>query len=134
MSEFAIPGLMTPSAPIYEATPCVLQLEAHDSSNTNWIGIASIGPILINGEAPPLPASRVLLELFPPFGSEQGMLIFDSEDGADGTASIDDAATWEFVIPVQPLPAIPGLWRWRFRVITPDEATTTIYRGQLLVR
>ena len=134
MSEFSIPGLMPTTSPIAESTPCQLQLEAHDSSNTNWIGIASIGPIVINNEPPTLPAARVIMELVPQLYPDRQVLIFDSEPGADGIIVIEEADTWEFVVPVQPLPAEPGLWDWRIRVVTPDDVTYTIYSGQLLVR
>jgi hypothetical protein len=134
MSEFTIPGLMPTNSPIIEITPQNLSLESHDSTNTNWIGIASIGPITINGERPAQIAARVVMEFVPQLYPDRQILIFDSEPGADGLIEIEEADSWEFVIPPQPLQASLGLWDWLFRVVTPDNASITLYRGQILVR
>ncbi len=134
MSEFAIPGLMPTTSPVAEVTPQYLQFESHDSSNTNWVGVESIGPILINDESPTVEAARVILEFVPQLYPDRECVVFDSEPDADGLIVIEEPDTWEFVIPPQPLPLCPGLWDWRLRVVTVEDVSITLYNGQILIR
>lgn len=133
MTEFAIPGLMPIDAPTFEVTPKFLELSPHSASNSLWVGIASIGPVTINEEPPPYPASRVIMELVPQIESEIRCIVLDSEEGGDGTINIVDAATWYFGVPAQALPAWPGLWAWKITVIDSRGEAFKPFQGQLLV-
>ena len=55
---------MEMQSPVSDALEEVLILGPHDLTNTNWIGIASIGPMRINGEQPPYAATRITMEFW----------------------------------------------------------------------
>ncbi len=133
MTEFSIPGLMPIDSPVTEVTPQFLSLEPHNHSDTDWIGISSIGPMTINGETPAVAAERILMEFIPQLYPERECVVFDSEPDADGTITIEDGETWQFAIPAQPLPLFPGLWDWVIRVVTEEDKSVQLYKGQILI-
>ncbi len=133
MVDFAVPGLMPITSPKYDVAPRFYELEPHCASDTNWIGMASIGPVTINDEAPVFPAARALMIFTPQINPERVCVIFDSEEGADGIIEIADPETWFFEVIEQPLPVWPGMWRWEFKVIDSQDVAIKLYEGQILV-
>jgi len=130
--KFAIPGLMEMQSPVSDALDKPDVLEPHDRNNTNWIGIASIGPMTINGERPPYAASVVTMEFWQPYSNER--VLFSSEPGGQGIIFIEDGDTWEFAIPEQPLNPTPGLWTWEIKVTNSQDNVTPLSRGQIIVK
>jgi len=131
-TKFAIPGLMEMQSPVSDALEEVVMLEPHDRNNTNWIGIASIGPITINDESPPYQATIVTMEFWQPYSNER--LLFSSEPDCDGIIVIEDGDTWEFAIPEQPLDPTPGLWNWEIKVTNSQDNVTPLSRGQIIIK
>lgn len=131
-TKFAIPGLMEMQSPVSDALDKPEVLEPHDRNNTNWIGIASIGPMTINDESPPYPAAIVTMEFWQPYSNER--LLFSSEPDGDGIIVIEDANTWEFAIPAQPLDPTPGLWNWEIKVTNSQDNVTPLSHGQIIIK
>jgi hypothetical protein len=130
--KFSIPGLMEMQSPVSDALEEVVMLAPHDRNNTNWIGIASIGPTTINDEQPPYPAEVITMEFWQPYSNES--LLFSSDPGGDGIIIIEDDVTWEFSIPSQPLDPTPGLWNWEVKVKNSQDNVTPLSRGQIIIK
>lgn len=119
---------MNMQSPVSDALDRPVLLEPHDSQNTNWIGISSIGPILINNEPPPYSATEITMQFSKQFSAES-LTLSSSED-----ITIVAAATWEFAIPEQPLALSPGTWDWVMKVKDTRNVIMKLYAGQLIVR
>lgn len=122
------------TAPKAEAAEKSLEFEPHCASSTNWVGVTAIGPFTLNGDPMPFPAARVLLIFHPQMHPESACIIFDSEEGADGSILISSSEAWYFEIPEQPLPVWPGLWSWELSVVDTRDVKTHLHRGQILIR
>lgn len=97
-----------------------------------WWGIAQIGPVLVNTIQPSNALTRVVCTF-----KRNGLypFVFDSDAGADGTITINDAATWDAMIPDdQDFVTFAGDWDWYMQFY---EATKTypltLYKGVLTV-
>lgn len=77
----------------------LVKLEPHVAGDT-WVGIPTIGPLLINGLQPGVAAARMRLTLTLSRSQTVASVEFDTEAG-EGILPITivDAATWEFTIP-----------------------------------
>ncbi len=128
-TNFSIPGLMELQSPASDSLEKYVFLEPHDSNNTNWIGIASIGPIQFNGEPPTYQAVTVVMHFTNRFSDETLTL-----SSADAKITIESAVTWEFVVPEQPLPLAPGMWDWTIKVTDTRGVDLKLYAGQLIVK
>jgi hypothetical protein len=133
MTEFAVPGLMPIDSPKFDVTPPFLAFESQSASDTLWEAVSSIGPITFNDYAPTFAAIRATLIFTPQFKPEHKCVIFDSDEGGDGTIAISDADIWYFEVPPQPLPLYPGLWRWKFTVTDTRGVSMKLYQGQILI-
>lgn len=152
MSDFALPGLMPQTSPLYEALPKRVPLSPHRASSSLWQGIDAIGPIEINNLAPDYPAQYVRMEFRPrlreqdePVVLESGLLVmlhtgehvFSGEELAAldyNQIEILDPETWFFQIPPQPLSLAPGLWDWKILIEDTNNVRNVFYEGSLLVR
>ena len=121
--------------------PVTIPLKDHYHGD-HWIGILKIGPIQINTGTKEVP---VLIPMPSPFVSGRiqfrslrgtlGYELSTEEDSGEdkGTIIVIDADTWEFEVPVQPLPLEVGLWEWDFETIDADGVVLTPYEGMLQV-
>ena len=133
--SFSIPGLMEIQTPISDALPQFLHLSPHRASNTLWSGIASIGPVTVNGTSMPYPAVNAWLEFFDRSTPDAPVCVLSNIADLDGDITIvEPASAWAFVVPEQPLPVAPGMWDWRFRVEDSAGSVTTIYDGDILIK
>jgi len=119
--------------------PVTIKLKDHYRGD-HWRGILKIGPIQINSGTPEVP---VLIPMPNPFDS--GRIQFRSASGdlgyelsttpvtGKGTITVVDAATWEFEVPVQPLPLDAGVWSWDFETTDANGVVLTPYEGTLKV-
>lgn len=135
MTDFALPGLMPIDSPKWDVTPPFIALSSHRASDSEWVGIETIGPVTINGETPVTAAARIVLEFIPLFRAERDCVIFDTEEGADGIVEFESGgeALWHATVPNQPLPLTPGNWSWRIRFIDTADKSWELYRGIISV-
>jgi len=119
--------------------PVTIKLKDHYRGD-HWIGILRIGPIQINTgtlEVPVLaPMSSPCASARIQFRDANGVLGYElSTTPADdtGTITVLDADTWEFTVPVQPLPLDAGTWTWDFETTGDDDVVLTPYKGTLEV-
>lgn len=95
-----------------------------------WIGIATIGPVVVNGISQGN-LTRIRMNFV------KGSLVFklDTEAGADALIVIDTPATWAAHIdPVEKFLPQAGEWNWDMQ-FTHDEDVSpiTCYKGVLVV-
>ncbi len=133
MTEFAIPGMMPVSSPLYDTLPPRPVLSPYRLGNSLWGGISSIGPITRNGAPFPHPAVRVLLEFSSAAHGRRIQWVLDSDEGGDGSVTIVNAGTWAFQVPPQPLPLRQGNWDWSFKVVDSTGETHNPYTGTISV-
>ena len=112
----------------------------------SWVGMI-IGPVLFNGTAPLADLASCKLQFrdeFDALGQEFNIVGEGGAiDGAIGLITIDDAATWEITVPVQPLNCDAGVsedgssnkktWYWDFETVDADGVKLTIYKGTIKV-
>lgn len=135
MTDFAIPGLMPVTTPIYDETPPVFRLERHRALDSKWAGVERLGPVTFfnPGEAPVVPsvsAASAILEFRPRLHEGCTAKTLKSEDDK---IVINDAELWDFTVPPQELDLMPGIWDWKFIVTDTDGETYLAYTGTLLV-
>lgn len=97
-SEFPIPGLMGPPD-IPSASPEVIFLPPHRRCG-DWVGVASLGPYLIDQVAPEAPVEEVWVVMHHLAEGKHPMW-FGSTEASPYQIDIADPATWEFSIPRQ---------------------------------
>ena len=112
--------------------PVKIFLSRHTRGD-RWVGVPLIGPVLINNATPSATLARVRMQ----FESATGdTYTLDSEAGADGSISIDNATTGEASIPeTDDFLATAGQWAWDMEFYqTGHTSPLTLYRGVLTVR
>lgn len=124
-ANFAIPGLMELRSPESEDLPVFATLQPH-TEGRQWIGIAALGPVTVNGELPEDEATAGELRFYESMGSEDPPAVTLE-------VTVDDAVAWLFSVPPQLLDLGPGNWWWEFWV-THSEVESIVYQGKLLVR
>ena len=101
--------------------------DPHKRGDT-WIGILSIGPILINN----LPPISSVVSCRIQYRSSSGVLGYELNSVpaiGKGIITIVNAVTWVFNIPKQFLPLETGNWDWDFETVDSTGAIDTYYRG-----
>jgi hypothetical protein len=133
MTDFAIPGLMPVTAPLYDSKSAFYDLPSYDKANTLWPGIALLGPVYQDdGETPPVnAASAATLSFRGPTSPEDEAadLVLSS---ADGKVVISNEILWRFSVPAQALGLARGVWSWVFSV-TSNGAEIVIAEGSLTI-
>lgn len=100
-----------------------------------WIGIAQIGPVLIDGQTPAAALTRVRMM----FRRRRGTQVFTIDSAADpapdAPAVIDNDADWIASIPtVFPFVSDSGSWDWDIEFWDATETgPLTLYKGLLTV-
>lgn len=116
------------------ASPEIL-LPVCRASDGVWPGSSLLGPFTVPGPygtgsvSPAYDAVRA--EVLFTSESGDGLVTFDSEDGADGLVTIVNPATWLFVIPEQPLYLAIGTWNWKLVVTDSQGNRTECYSGSI---
>lgn len=99
-----------------------------------WPGIASIGPVLINGAQPAAILTRVRMHLQNSSGAKFKL---DSNAGQSPNApiAIDNEVTWLVRIPqVQSFISVSGKWSWDMEFYQAGNSNPlTLYKGDLTV-
>ncbi len=103
-----------------------------------WIGIHRIGPVLIDGAAPPDALARVRCQFRLTRGRRLlGVFTIDSQDAPDrdAPAVILDAGNWTAEIPaIQEFLPVSGKWAWDIEFYdTANAEPLTLYKGVLTV-
>jgi hypothetical protein len=98
-----------------------------------WPGIASIGPVIINGSQPANVLTRVRMHLR--HRKETFRLDSDSNAAPDATININNATTWSVSIPeVENFLQSEGAWEWDMEFYEAGKSKPlTLYRGILTV-
>jgi len=98
-----------------------------------WIGIAAIGPVLIDEETPENELVRLRMQFRRVRGSE--VFTIDTQGSPDAPAVIDDAETWEAHIPeIQSFLSLAGKWEWDMEFYEHGKANPlTLYKGVVTV-
>lgn len=120
-----------------------IELPAHKRGD-EWIGIALIGPVIVNGSTPAETLARVVmtLERIAPavvngVPVEPDRFILDSVagDAVDAPIVIDNATTWQARIPAVPdFVQKAGDWKWDISFYRTDKTSPqTFYKGTLHV-
>ena len=98
-----------------------------------WLGIASIGPVLIDGAQPAAALSRVKMN----FRHSKGTIYRLDTDATlrDAPIVISNATTWAANIPaVQSFLPVAGVWNWDMEFYAAgDTAPLTLYQGAMTV-
>lgn len=99
-----------------------------------WQGITSIGPILVDGETPLNPLTRIRMQ----FRKRSGdVYTFDSDSSAlpDSPITITDANSWVATIPpVEKFMQVAGTWDWDMEFYSESfPPLLTFYKGSLEV-
>lgn len=114
--------------------PTTVDIGEHWKDDT-WPGIASIGPITDALLAPAFATTVVKAEMFFRVAGQDGVAAkLASDVSAPGQITITDAATWEFVVPPQPLALDAGDYEWSFRTTDSANVIRTLYIGTFVVR
>lgn len=97
-----------------------------------WLGIPTIGPILINGSQPTGTLARIKAWFVHPSGAIYKM---DSEvdESPDAIITISNVTTWAGSVAAQAdfLP-IAGIWEWDMEFyMTGDSTPLTLYKGEI---
>lgn len=99
-----------------------------------WPGIASIGPVLINGSQPDAALTRVRMHFQNSSGAKYKL---DSDAGQSPNAPIviDNAPTWAVSIPeVERFLSVSGKWSWDMEFYQAGNTNPlTLYKGDLTV-
>lgn len=97
-----------------------------------WIGIGSIGPVLIDGLQPTNALTRIRAS-FRMAGRESFTL--DSNPGGDAPIVIDDEDTWEATVPeIEEFLPSAGNWDWDMEFYEAGKTRPlTFYKGVLEV-
>lgn len=137
-ASFSIPGLMPPDSPKYAGHQPPFVLHTHRAGDTLWEGIDPIGPIVFddgegNTTSPPASAVRLVMEFVPRMYAGRQCVVFDNLDSADGLTEIVSGSSWQFRVPVQPLPLAPGYWDWILYVVDERDVRTDLYAGEILI-
>lgn len=120
-------------------TPVTINLYPHQEGDS-WLGIATIGPVLVNGVQPLHQLARIKMKFRR--GSEHGPLLaaFDSDAGAIAAGAlpitIDDPVTWQASIDqvdVADFPALEGSYYWDMKFTDTEGITLTFFAGVLTV-
>ena len=100
-----------------------------------WPGIASIGPVLINGVQPAATLTRVRMHFVRREGGLRFRLDSDASESPNAPITISNATTWAVNIPeVQSFLAKNGEWYWDMEFYqTGETAPLTLYKGKLTV-
>lgn len=99
-----------------------------------WPGIASIGPVLINGSQPESPLTRVRMHFQSGFGVKYN-LDSDAGQSPDAPILIVNANTWIARIPeVENFLPMAGKWLWDMAFYQAGKtAPLTLYKGEIIV-
>lgn len=113
--------------------PVKIDLGSHTLGD-KWLGIAKIGPVLVNGSTPDGALTRVRMVF--EMGSSSFVLDSDGSVSPDAPITIDDAATWEARVPeVQSFLGSAGRWAWTMSFYEgADTGPLTFYRGVVVVK
>lgn len=131
-SQFTIPGLMEIQSPLSDAVPLIHRLPSYSRANSQWGGIAVVGPYFQNE---PTVATRALMEMSLNSDMTLPFYTLDSVSSEPrGEIDIINSVSWQFSVPPQPLPLRAGLWYWTFKVETFGGAIFQVDSGRLLVR
>ncbi len=133
--QFSIPGLMDLQTPTSDGLPPVLKLANHSASDSEWVGISSIGPITEDGDPMEVAAASARMEFAPTSDGKYPLFSLSTTLAeGDGTIVIEGAsANWLFTVPPQALPLPAGLWFWTFRVTDVNATARLIYRGTIII-
>lgn len=119
-------------------TPALVPLTEHHEGAT-WKGIASIGPVKVNGVDPAFGAEMAWMEFRR--GSDKGPLLarFSTDTGETDSLPVTQAApgVWAFVVPpanADVFPAREGEYHWDFWVRDAAGVDNKVYYGVLTVR
>ena len=94
-----------------------------------WIGIATIGPVTVNGSTPGNALTRVVMT----FRLGTTTYTLDSSGDSPGI-TISDASTWEATIPARDsFLERAGLWEWDMEFHFGTASVWTLYKGQIRV-
>lgn len=108
--------------------PVKIQLEDH-TCGSQWEGILSIGPILINGAAPSHAVDTCSLQ----FRSRPTGALGQELNEADGI-TINDPVTWDFTIPPLVLDLTAGKYDWEFKAFDTEGVPRAYYKGVFTMR
>jgi hypothetical protein len=110
-----------------------IDLPDHKSGD-RWPGIASIGPVVINGSQPASPLTRVRMHCVSFLGEKYK---FDSDAGQspDAPIIIVSAQNWTIRIPeVENFPADAGKYSWDMEFYQQGKtAPLTLYKGDITI-
>ena len=100
-----------------------------------WPGIASIGPVLINGVQPAAALTRVRMHFLKSGGGDKFTLDSDAGQSPSAPIVIGNATTWAVSIPaVENFLAVSGKWSWDMEFYqTGNTSPLTLYKGDLTV-
>jgi hypothetical protein len=100
-----------------------------------WPGIASVGPVLINGAIPPAPLTRVRMHFLHSGGRKDFKLDSSSAAAPAAPILITDAANWVAQVPeVQNFLSLAGRWSWDMEFYQADKTSPlTLYKGHIEV-
>jgi len=94
-----------------------------------WIGVATVGPVTVNGQTPANALTRVRMTF------QLGQITYTLDSVGDQGITIDDADSWEASIPARDdfLPRA-GKWKWEMEFWQSGyESPWTLYNGVLTV-
>jgi len=99
-----------------------------------WPGIASIGPVLINGSQPAATLTRVRMHFSGPSG-QKFKLDSATDPAPNAPIVIDNATTWAVHIPeVENFLSVTGKWSWDMEFYqSGNTSPLTLYKGDLTV-
>lgn len=96
-----------------------------------WIGITSIGPILIDGAQPVVTLARVRMQ----FRLGAAVYTLDTEGTPDAPIVINDAATWEASIAAieSGIFETAGKWTFDIEFYGTGQGALTLHKGDIQV-
>ena len=100
---------------------------AEEKGVDRWVGIATVGPVLVNSQTPGDALTRVVMNF------RLGNLTY-TLDSADGEITISNASTWLCTVPARDsfLPR-SGLWKWELEFHFGTASVWTLYVGEIRV-
>lgn len=135
--NYAVPGLMPTTSPKYEASTFVqippIILVPYILGEI-WDGIASVGPVLINGLQPVHALSSVRMVLYWSYKKSAAVVFSTNPSDGQGEITISDAFTWELTVePTQAeiMNLHPGTWLWDMYATDTAGHEITLYKGTL---
>lgn len=94
-----------------------------------WVGIATIGPVTVNGSTPGNALTRVVMT----FRLGAATYTLDTAGDSPGI-TISDASTWEVTIPARDsFLSRAGLWSWNMEFHFGSASVWTLYKGEIRV-